>query len=183
MRWSTAMKPAARRKRARHGCAAVQRYPKQRLAWQRLQQILEHTQQLQEETGVWARMARHFPLSVRNVCGGRKPTGTCSIRARPGRSSPAWIPARSASRSSGACARALAWALEQDDDARAAYERMLALDIRLNSSDEDQLIALYRDSNPKQALQVLIGSWQRSAIRGAWPAPCNWRRTSTTGRP
>lgn len=31
----------------------VQRYPKQRLAWQRLQQILEHTQQLQEETGVW----------------------------------------------------------------------------------------------------------------------------------
>ena len=39
---------------------------------------------------------------------------------------------------------------------------MLALDIRLNSSDEDQLIALYRDSNPKQALQVLIGSWQRS---------------------
>ncbi|MGV2463574.1 UNVERIFIED_CONTAM: tetratricopeptide repeat protein, partial [Pseudomonas aeruginosa] len=57
---------------------------------------------------------------------------------------------------------ALAWALEQDDDARAAYERMLALDIRLNSSDEDQLIALYRDSNPQQALQVLIGSWQRS---------------------
>lgn len=43
----------------------VQRYPKQRLAWQRLQQILEHTQQLQEETGVWARMARHFPLSVK----------------------------------------------------------------------------------------------------------------------
>ncbi|MGV8488730.1 tetratricopeptide repeat protein, partial [Pseudomonas aeruginosa] len=33
----------------------VQVYPKQRLAWQRLQQILEHTQQLQEETGVWAR--------------------------------------------------------------------------------------------------------------------------------
>lgn len=53
----------------------------------------------------------------------------------------------------------LAWLAE---GVRAAYERMLALDIRLNSSDEDQLIALYRDSNPKQALQVLIGSWQRS---------------------
>ncbi|HHK2657241.1 TPA: tetratricopeptide repeat protein, partial [Pseudomonas aeruginosa] len=140
----------------------VQRYPKQRLAWQRLQQILEHTQQLQEETGVWARMARHFPLSVKermqwaethwNLFDPRQAWKVLSgVDTRAIREPEFWR-----------LRAALAWALEQDDDARAAYERMLALDIRLNSSDEDQLIALYRDSNPKQALQVLIGSWQRS---------------------
>ncbi len=140
----------------------VQRYPKQRLAWQRLQQILEHTQQLQEETGVWARMARHFPLSVKermqwaethwNLFDPRQAWKVLAgVDTRAIREPEFWR-----------LRAALAWALEQDDDARAAYERMLALDIRLNSSDEDQLIALYRDSNPKQALQVLIGSWQRS---------------------
>ncbi|EVT85214.1 biofilm formation protein PelB [Pseudomonas aeruginosa VRFPA09] len=140
----------------------VQGYPKQRLAWQRLQQILEHTQQLQEETGVWARMARHFPLSVKermqwaethwNLFDPRQAWKVLAgVDTRAIREPEFWR-----------LRAALAWALEQDDDARAAYERMLALDIRLNSSDEDQLIALYRDSNPQQALQVLIGSWQRS---------------------
>lgn len=140
----------------------LERYPKQRLAWQRLQQILEHTQQLQEETEVWARMARHFPLAIKermqwaethwNLFDPRQAWKVLDAADEHAiREAEFWR-----------LRAALAWALERDDDARAAYERMLALGIRLNSSDEDQLITLYRDSDPKKALRILIGSWQRS---------------------
>src|SRR5690606_19047801 len=39
-------------------------YPQHRLAWVRLLQNLENTQQYQAEAQSWAALAKHFPLSI-----------------------------------------------------------------------------------------------------------------------
>ncbi|MGV8822548.1 tetratricopeptide repeat protein, partial [Pseudomonas aeruginosa] len=81
------------------------------------------TQQLQEETGVWARMARHFPLSVKermqwaethwNLFDPRQAWKVLAgVDTRAIREPEFWR-----------LRAALAWALEQDDDARAARRR------------------------------------------------------------
>ncbi|MFP3633066.1 tetratricopeptide repeat protein, partial [Burkholderia sp. SIMBA_045] len=55
----------------------------------------------------------------------------------------------------------LAWALELDDELQASLEKLLALRGSLNSGDESQLITMYRTSDPKRALTMMVGSWQR----------------------
>ena len=54
---------------------------------------------------------------------------------------------------------ALAWDLELDDELQLALEKMLAIKGSLNSGDESQLITLYRTSNPRRALQLMVGGW------------------------
>ena len=171
MRWSTAMKPAARRKRARYGCAAtLQRYPKQRLAWQRLQQILEHTQQLQEETGVWARMGRHFAECQERMQWAETHWNLFDPR-QAWKVLPAWIPARSASRSSMPARGA-----GLGPGAGRRCPRRLRAHAGPGHPPEQQRRGPVDRPVPGQqseagSCRCLSAVGSAAAIRGAWPAP------------
>jgi hypothetical protein len=140
----------------------LQRYPDHRFAWQRLRMLLENTQQLQAETPLWQDMARRFPLSLEDrMRWARVHWNLFELQQ-------AWevLTALDAEPLSDAeywkLRAALAWDLERDDEARDAYERLLALREPLVRDDEDRLIKLHWDRDPRRVLQILSESWQRT---------------------
>ncbi|SDN32168.1 tetratricopeptide repeat protein [Pseudomonas jinjuensis] len=141
----------------------LSRYPGQRLAWQRLHQLLGHMQKLPEASRVWADMARRFPLSL------DERIEWAELQLSQFDPQSAWnvlagVDERSVTRPDYWQLRAeIAWILEHDDDARQAYERMLALGIPLSASEEEQLVALHEGAEPRQALAMLVASLQRRA--------------------
>lgn len=139
----------------------TKRYPRHRLAWQRYYQVLDHTQDLAAEDRVLQAYSRRFPLSVAERMHWAETrwnlfdaTGAWAVLTAvddSGIEDPDYWRLRSA----------LAWYRESDADTRAAYERMLALGIGLDRSDTQQLVSLYRRSEPRKALQLLLADWRQ----------------------
>ena len=141
----------------------VRRYPEQKIAWMRLQQILEHTLQYEQESRVWAEIDKRFGLTIaQRVMWAEIDWARFDVPA-------AWavLDAIDSSQVKDSdywyLRAALAWELERDDDVRFAYERLLALDVALNRNAEERLILIYTRQAPEKALALLISSWQRNA--------------------
>lgn len=138
------------------------RYPGHRLAWSRLLQNLDYTEQYQAEAQAWKSMASHFELSIDERLSWAEahwkyfdPQGAWqaldTAQYQQIESEPYWRLRTS-----------LAWELERDDELRVAYEHLLALGAMLNMREEVQLIELYRVDEPRKALALLLSSWRHS---------------------
>ncbi|MDX1300041.1 MAG: tetratricopeptide repeat protein, partial [Pseudomonas sp.] len=138
-------------------------YPEQKIAWVRLQQILEHTLQYEQESRVWAEMDKRFGLTI------AQRVSWAEVDWKRFDAPAAWVtlnaidPSQVDDDAYWRLRGDLAWELELDDDARAAYERLLGLDVALGSNAEERLILIYTQQAPEKALALLIESWQRSA--------------------
>lgn len=137
-------------------------HPEHRLAWRRLQQNLEHTQQFEAEAQVWAAMARHYALSPAERVGWAETRR--KLLDNPG----AWQVLDSVERSGiqnpdyWRLRAELAWALEREPEAVEAYERLQVMDERLYPGDEEHLIALYSRRDPQKALALQADGWRRT---------------------
>lgn len=138
-------------------------YPNQQMAWVRLQQILEHTLQYEQESRVWGEIDKRFGLTI------AQRVSWAEVDWKRFDAPAAWAVLGAIDSSQvddDAYWRLrgdLAWELERDDDVRYAYERLLALDVTLGSNAEERLILIYTKQAPEKALALLIASWQRSA--------------------
>ncbi len=138
----------------------IQRQPGHRLARLRLAQNLENTHQYVEQSRLWADIAARFTLSL------SERIEWASIHWRLFQPQQAWevldIPTDSIeSPEYWQLRAALAWELELDDEVQFAYESMLAHGLVLSASEEDQLVDMYRLSDPDRALEQLIAHWRR----------------------
>ena len=136
-------------------------YPGHRLAWMRLIQNLENTQQYAAEAEAWEAMSRHFSLST------SERVDWAQVHWKLFDAQRAWqvldVDYSAIDDPEYWRVRAgLAWELERDEDLLLAYEQMLARDIRLTFAEERQLIALYRPRAPRKALDLLVDSWRRT---------------------
>lgn len=140
----------------------LRKYPQHHYAWQRLRMLLENTQQLEKETALWGEMARRFPLTLEERIRWAKAHWNLFQLQE------AWdvltdLDAKQVTDTEYWQLRAsLAWDLERDADTRSAYQRLQELDVPLLRDDEDRLIALYWDREPRRVLQLLTDSWQRT---------------------
>ncbi|MBQ0743392.1 MAG: tetratricopeptide repeat protein [Pseudomonas sp.] len=134
-------------------------YPNHRMAWLRLVQSLEHTQQFEAQTLVWERMSKQFELST------TERIEWASAHWRISQPQRAWDILDIDNRDIDdpeywRTVAGLAWELERDDELRIAYERMLEQGIALNSSEQNQLIEFYRLEQPRKALDMLLQGWR-----------------------
>ncbi|MCU1729655.1 tetratricopeptide repeat protein [Pseudomonas sp. 7P_10.2_Bac1] len=141
--------------------ASLKKYPKQRLAWMRLSQNLENTEQFPAKAKVLQAMSRHFPLTV------SERVDQASVHLKFFDTQGAWqaldIPNKTIDDPSYWEMRAaLAWELERDDELQPALERLLAINGKLSRSDEEQLFTLYSKREPEKALAMMVTSWERT---------------------
>lgn len=132
-----------------------------RKAWLSLLQNLGNTEQYAQQALVWAVFARHFPLTVNEridwaqvhwrLFDPQRAWDVLNIDTRDIDSAEYWR-----------MRAGLAWDLERDDELRFAYENMRARDIELTFGEESQLINLYLVEDPRQSLDLLVESWQRT---------------------
>ncbi|SDS01675.1 Tetratricopeptide repeat-containing protein [Halopseudomonas xinjiangensis] len=136
------------------------RHPTHRLAWSRLGQNLENTQQLQAKAAVFRGMARRFELSpaervdwASTVWRLHDPEAAWELLEADsdGITDPDYWRTRAA----------LAWTLERPADLQRAYEALAASGTPLLRSEEAELIESYRDPRPEHALEMLVDSWRR----------------------
>lgn len=140
----------------------VRQYPEQRLAWQRLQQILDLTLQFQKEADVWAEMDKRFELTIAQriswaeahwqLFDAASAYAVLEVGNAREIDDPAYWQLRGD----------LAWELERNDEALDAYEHLQAFDQPLSSTAEERLITLYASRSPEKALMLLTASWRRS---------------------
>lgn len=135
--------------------------PQHELAWVRLQQGLERTLQFKAETEVWAQLDKRFGIST----GGRISWAQAHWKlfdedaawrvmvAKNARAEKITDPEYWRVRAE------LAWVIENDKDTQASYERLLALGSTLYSSDREQLLTIYQDTDPTKALALLVEFW------------------------
>ena len=142
--------------------AYLQHHPEHRRAWSALQLLLDHNQRFEAETEVWAAMDKRFNLTVAERLNWAEAHWRRFDAAAAWRVLDAIDSAAIDHKGYWRLRAALAWELEQDADARQAYERLLALQVTLDNGDEQQLITLYRESAPEKALALLIQRWQRT---------------------
>ncbi|GGD05879.1 tetratricopeptide repeat protein [Halopseudomonas salina] len=140
-------------------------YPSHRMAWVRLLQNLEHTQQFEAQTAVWDDMASRFELST------TERIEWASAYWRIYQPERAWDILDIDNRNIDdpeywRTLAGLAWELERDDELRNAYERMLEKGIALNSGEESDLIELYRLEQPRKALEMLLAGWRERGDPG-----------------
>lgn len=141
--------------------ASLKKYPQQRLAWVRLSQNLENTEQYPAKTVVMQAMAKHFPITVTE----RVDWAGSHLRFfdtqgawqvldidNQGIEDPEYWALRAA----------LAWELERDDDLQPALERLMAIKGSLHYGEEEQLANLYRKRAPHKALALMIASWNKT---------------------
>lgn len=143
----------------------LRRYPSHRLAWERLVQNLENTQQFEAQTAVWDRMAQRFDLSI------AERIQWASAYWRIYQPERAWdiLDIDNSNIDDPEYWRTvagLAWELERDDELRIAYESMLAQGIALNSGEEGDLIEFYRLEQPRKALDMLLKGWRERGDPG-----------------
>lgn len=142
--------------------AYLQRYPNHLFARKRLRMLLENTQQLDKEAELWASMAGRTSLTTKDRIRWAR------VHWNLFQPEQAWavltaIDAAEVDDPEYWQLRAdLAWKLESDADVREAYERLVSLDVSLGRDDEDRLIRIYWDKEPRRALQVLVESWRRT---------------------
>lgn len=140
--------------------AYVAKYPKQRLAWVRLLQNLENTEQYPERLVIWTRFAKGFRLTSTE----RVDWANNYLKLFDSQSAWKVITAVDGSKINDLnywqSRAALAWDLELDDELQLALEKMLAIKGSLNSGDESELITLYRTRDPRRSLQLMVDSWR-----------------------
>ncbi|HCP54115.1 MULTISPECIES: tetratricopeptide repeat protein [Pseudomonas] len=135
--------------------------PNQQLAWVRLQQLLERTQQFQAETEAWAQLDKRFGLSPADR------VSWAQTHWKLFDEDAAWrvMAAKNANAEKitdpeyWRVRAELAWITENDQDTQDSYERLLALGAPLYSSDREQLLTIYQTSNPQKALALLVEFW------------------------
>ncbi|MBP5117539.1 tetratricopeptide repeat protein [Pseudomonas protegens] len=139
----------------------VAKYPKQRLAWVRLLQNLENTEQYPQRLVVWNQFAKRYRLTS------TERVDWANNHLKLFDSQGAWkvITAVDGNKIKDfnywQSRAALAWDLELDDELQLALEKMLAIKGSLNTGDESELIALYRTRDPRKALQLTVDSWRQ----------------------
>jgi hypothetical protein len=139
----------------------VRKYPGHRLAWSRLVQNLENTGQYAAKAEVYKRFSKRFTLTS------TERVDWASTYLVLFDSQSAWDVmqvdnSKITDPNYWRLRAALAWNLELDDELQASLERLLAIKGSLGSNEELQLIASYRASNPRRAMELMIGSWERT---------------------
>ncbi|WP_407293260.1 tetratricopeptide repeat protein [Stutzerimonas zhaodongensis] len=148
----------------------LQIHPSHRLAWMRLEQILEQTQQPAAQAEIWADIEQGFGLTI------AQRVEWAELNWQLFKPQVAWQGLNSIDTGSVTDEEywrlrgELAWELEQDADALESYLRLEALGVKPDSTIEERLIALYERSAPNRALDVMIASWERT------PTPANLSR-------
>ncbi|MFO7705369.1 MAG: tetratricopeptide repeat protein [Halopseudomonas sp.] len=137
----------------------LSRYPSHRLAWIRLVQNLENTQQYEAQIAVWENMASQFELST------DERLEWASAYWRLDQPERAWDILAIDNRAITdpdywRTVAGLAWDMERDDQLRSTYERMLEQGITLDSGEQSELIAFYRREQPRKALDLLLQGWR-----------------------
>ncbi|WDH20030.1 tetratricopeptide repeat protein [Pseudomonas chlororaphis] len=139
----------------------VAKYPKHRLAWVRLLQNLENTEQYPQRLAVWKNFASRYPLTSAE----RVDWANNHLKLFDSQSAWKVITAVDGNKINDLdywqSRAALAWDLESDDELQLALEKMLAIKGSLNTGDESELIALYRTRDPRKALQLTVDSWRQ----------------------
>ncbi|WP_339489355.1 tetratricopeptide repeat protein [Pseudomonas sp. EL_65y_Pfl2_R95] len=139
----------------------IKAQPQHELAWVRLQQLLDRTQQFAAEAAVLAQMDKRFGISTDLRISWAQAHWRLFDEAS------AWqvLTAKNAGAEKVTSieywrVRAeLAWALNNDQDTQYAYERLVALNAPLYSSDREQLLSIYQQSDPHKALALMISYW------------------------
>ncbi|VXC07151.1 tetratricopeptide repeat protein [Pseudomonas sp. 9Ag] len=135
--------------------------PGHQLAWMRLRQILEQTQQLAAESVIWAAIEHRFGLTI------DQRVDWAEVEWQLFNPQSAWQVLNSIETDSVAdeaywrLRGELAWELERDADALESYLRLGVLSVTPDSTTEERLITLYERSSPERALDVMIASWKR----------------------
>ncbi len=140
----------------------VHLHPAHKLAWMRLQQLLQQTQQLDAQVALWAELERRFGLSIAQRLEWAEaewqrfePQAAWQVLERIDKGSvtdqPFWR-----------LRAELAWELERDTEALESYSRLIVLGVSPDTTAEERLIALYERSAPSKALDVMVASWQRN---------------------
>ena len=141
--------------------AYLKKYPAHRLAWTRLLQNLENTGQYAAKANVYKQLSKHFALTTtERVDWANTYLALFDSKA-------AWDVLQVDNKTITdphywRVRAALAWDLELDDELPQALEKLLALKGTLDSGEETQLISSYRTSNPQRAMELMVGSWQRT---------------------
>ncbi len=152
----------------------LKRQPKQRLAWERLQQLLGRTEQGEAAAAQWAAFSKRFPLSteeylawVQTLLQIFKPEEAWALLER--------MPAKQRQGDDYWRLRAdLAWELERDGEAQQALERLAAGSKGLSGTDEDRLLQLYQRTAPQKALALLEKSWERRKDQNLLTQALQW---------
>jgi len=139
----------------------LRKYPTHRLAWTRLLQNLENTGQFAAKAKVYKDYSKRFKLNT------TEQVDWANTYLKLFDDQAAWsVVQANDERITDAdywrIRASLAWDLERDEDLQVSLERMLALNGKLASGDESQLITLYRTSDPQRALKLMVGSWYRA---------------------
>jgi len=139
----------------------VRKYPAHHLAWTRLLQNLENTGQFAAKANVYKDMSKRFTLtstervdwaSTYMVLFDNQAAWEALNVDNDRINDPAYWRTRAF----------LAWELELDDEVRVSLERLLKIKGSLDVGEETQLIAMYRQSNPEHALELIVASWKRT---------------------
>ncbi len=136
-------------------------HPGHQLAWMRLLQILELTQQLAAQSELWAQIEQRFGLTI------AQRVDWAEIEWQLFNQLAAWQVLNSIDSDSVTdeaywrLRGELAWELERDADALESYLRLGVLGVTPDSTTEERLISLYERSSPERALDVMIASWKR----------------------
>jgi hypothetical protein len=141
--------------------AYLRKYPAHRLAWTRLLQNLESTGQFAAKVEVYKNYSKRFALTTTE----RVDWANTDLKLFDNQA--AWDVlqvdnTKITDDSYWRLRAALAWDLELDNELQDSLERLLAIKGSLNSGDESQLITRYRTSDPKRALTMMVGSWNRA---------------------
>ncbi|MDQ0651264.1 tetratricopeptide repeat protein [Pseudomonas cedrina] len=139
----------------------LRKYPGHRLAWTRLLQNLDNTGQFAARSKVYNDYAKRFTLTP------AERVDWVGTEMKLFDEQAAWDVVKEDDPSIKDAeywhARAgLAWDLERDEDLRVSLERLLAINGKLVSGDESQLITLYRTRDPERALALMVASWRRA---------------------
>jgi len=139
----------------------LRKYPSHRLAWTRLLQNLENTGQFAAKGKLYKDYAKRYKLTT------AEQVDWASTHMKLFEEQAAWDVVKVDDPSIQDpeywhTRAALAWDLERDEDLRVSLERLLAINGKLVSGDESQLISLYRVSNPQRALELMVASWHRA---------------------
>lgn len=141
--------------------AYLRKYPAHRLAWTRLLQNLESTGQFAAKVEVYKNYSKRFALTTTE----RIDWANTDLKLFNNQAAWEVLQVDNSKITDDSYWRlraALAWDLELDNELQDSLERLLAIKGSLNSGDESQLITRYRTTDPKRALTMMVGSWNRA---------------------
>lgn len=139
----------------------IKAHPGHELAWVRLQQLLERTQQFEAETQVWVQLDKRFGVST----SGRIHWAQAHWQLFDDETAWQVLVAKNAHAEKitdpeyWRLRAELAWVTENDQDTQDSFERLLALNEPLYSSDREQLLSIYQKVDPPKALALLVSFW------------------------